>query len=243
MVQMSDDPQRHFADSDILCRYIADMSGDTALISFSTGKDALAAWFRVRPYFARLVPFYMYLVPELGFVERSLQYYEERLGTPILRLPHPGMVRMLRELVFQPPERIDAIECAVLPRLTYEHVEAHVRRLVEAPNAYVAIGTRTADSPIRLTNVRRYGAANHKRRSFFPVFDWKLDDVIACIQRERIKLPVDYRLFGRTFDGLDYRFLEPIRREFPEDYERILAWFPMADLELKRREYAARRTV
>lgn len=234
--------QRHFSTSDELCAYVAELSGDTCLLSFSTGKDALAAWSKAKPYFKRIVPFYMYLVPDLGFVECSLQYYEERLGTPILRMPHPGMVRMLRELVFQPPERVEAIDCAVLPRLTYEHVEAHVRKAAGAPDAYVAIGTRTADSPIRLANVRRYGAVNHRRKSFFPVFDWRLADVIGCIEREHIKLPVDYRLFSRTFDGLDYRFLEPIRREFPLDYERILQWFPLADVELKRREFAAKRT-
>lgn len=234
--------QRHFATSDDLCRHIADMSGDTALVSFSCGKDAIASWCQCRRYFKRLVPFYLYLVPGLQFVEQGLRYFEGRFETPIIRVPHPSLPRMLRELVFQSPERVQDIDRAELPRLTYEQVEAHVRKVADAPNAYVAIGTRTADSPNRLTNVRRYGAANHKRRSFLPVFDWRMDDVIACIERERIRLPVDYRLFGRSFDGIDYRFLEPIRREFPDDYRRILDWFPMAEIEIKRREFAARRS-
>lgn len=236
------DLQRHFATSDDLCRYIADVSGDTALVSFSCGKDAVAAWFQCKRYFRRLVPFYLYLVPGLEFVEDGLRYFEERLETPILRVPHPSFPRMLREMVFQPAERCQDIEFTELPRLTYEQVEAHVRKVAATPNAYVGIGTRTADSPNRLTNVRRYGAANHRRRCFLPVFDWKLADVIACIERERVRLPVDYRLFGRSFDGIDYRFLEPIRREFPDDYRRILNWFPMAEIEMKRREFAARRS-
>jgi hypothetical protein len=42
-------------------------------------------------------------------------------------------------------------------------------------------------------------------------------------------------MFGRSFDGIDYRFLEPISRLYPEDYQRILQDFPLADLELFRR--------
>ena len=41
-------------------------------------------------------------------------------------------------------------------------------------------------------------------------------------------LPVDYEMFGRSFDGIDYRFISPIKERFPDDYARILEWFPMA---------------
>ena len=37
------------------------------------------------------------------------------------------------------------------------------------------------------------------------------------------------------FEGLWYQYLEPIRRNAPEDYERILFWFPMLETEILRR--------
>jgi len=43
------------------------------------------------------------------------------------------------------------------------------------------------------------------------------------------------------FDGIDYRFMKPIKDHFPRDYQRIIEWFPLAELEIKRREFAARR--
>jgi len=116
-----------------------------------------------------------------------------------------------------------------------------VRRVASAPDAWVAVGTRAADSPIRLANIRRYGSANPKRRSFLPVYDWKIARLCEIIKAAGLKLPVDYRLFGRSFDGIDFRFLKPIKDNFPKDYQRILAWFPLAELEIKRREFAARR--
>jgi hypothetical protein len=70
-----------------------------------------------------------------------------------------------------------------------------------------------------------------------PIFDWNADRVAQCFRDERITLPVDYEMFGRSFDGIDERFLRPIHDRFPEDYAKILEWFPLADLELKRMDW------
>ena len=50
-------------------------------------------------------------------------------------------------------------------------------------------------------------------------------------------LPIDYDLFGRTFDGLDYRFIKPISENLPDDFELIRRWFPGVDLEMMRYEH------
>jgi hypothetical protein len=42
----------------------------------------------------------------------------------------------------------------------------------------------------------------------------------------------EYEWFGRSFDGIDWRFLAPIKQHAPDDYARILDWFPLADLEV-----------
>lgn len=229
----------HFPDSAALNRHVASISGATCLLSFSGGKDAVCAWLQARRYFDRVVPFYLYLVPGLEFVEDGLRYYEDRFGVEVIRMPHPSLYRMLRNLAFQPPERCAAIEAAKLPRFTYEHVEAHVREVAGAHDAWVAIGSRMADSPIRRANIKRYGPLTAKRRSFLAVYDWLIADVEREIGAAGLKLTVDYQMFGRSFDGIDYCFLAPIKERFPRDYQRILDWFPLADLELFRRRNAS----
>lgn len=237
--------RRHFSSSEELRGYVSERSGgDTCLLSFSLGKDSIVAWVALRPHFKRIVPFFFYLIPDLEFVEQGLRYFEDKFQTPIIRLPHPSLYRMLHALTFQPPERCLVIETAIregrLAKFEYQELEEHVRRVSAAPEAFVAVGTRTADSPIRLANLRQHGAIHPRRRSFWAVFDWKIADVEACLVREGLKLPVDYKMFGRSFDGVDFRFLDPIRRNFPRDYEKILSWFPLAELEIKRREWAAK---
>ena len=73
-----------------------------------------------------------------------------------------------------------------------------------------------------------------KGRKVSVVWDWQVAEVRDRIAAEGIDLPPDYEWFGRSFDGIDRRFLEPLSRQAPEDFARILEWFPLADLELIR---------
>lgn len=237
--------QRKHADSDALCRYVAERSGGVCLLSFSTGKDSIAAWLQCRRYFRRIVPFYLENPPGMAFVERTLRYYEEVFATPILRMPHPAFARMHRALTYQPPECCAEIEAVQLPVYKYSDVEDHVRELAGLTrDAYVAIGVRQSDSIWRRVNISAQGSLNPTRRSFQCVYDWSGRRVVDEIAAAGIMLPVDYRIWGRSFDGLQYEFLEPLRRHFPDDYARLLQWYPLADVEIFRREVvcAARKT-
>ena len=226
-----------YSNSDELCAAMA-AECDTAILAFSTGKDSIAAWLQLRRHFKRIVPYYCYTVPELKFVEESLAYYEDFFETHIYRLPHRSLARFLRYMVFQSPPNVTKIEKANI--LGEEYDDAIIGELIRQeerlPNgAYVATGVRMADSPMRRVGIKTHGAINHNQKRFYPVYDWTKKDLIREIDEAGVKLPIDYKLFGRTFDGIDYRFLAPIKEHFPEDYEKIITWFPLAELELYRR--------
>lgn len=211
---------------------------DTAILAFSTGKDSIAAWLQMRKYFKRIVPYYCYVVPELGFIEKSLAYYEDFFGCHIYRLPHRSLYRFLRGMVFQPPEHVTKIEALDLPGEEYDDtmIGEIIRDCAGLPAAaYTGTGVRAADSPMRRLAMKTHGAINHNGKRFYPVYDWCKTDLLKVFAESGVRLPVDYKLFGRTFDGLDYRFLKPIKEHFPDDYERIIAWYPLAELELFRR--------
>jgi len=101
---------KHWPDSESLCRAVKADAGPCCLLAFSAGKDAVCSWLRLRDMGFECVPYYLYVVPDLEFVEEGLTYYEAFFDTKILRLPHPSLPRMLRGLVFQPPERAAIIE-------------------------------------------------------------------------------------------------------------------------------------
>lgn len=212
-------------------------SQNKTLLAFSTGKDAIAAWLAIREHFDEVVPYYLYLVPELEFVEESLSYYEKFFGVKITRLPHPSLHRWLNNFVFQAPQNCLCIEQARLPNFDYVHVQQAMVKMHELPkDTLVADGVRAADSPMRRVAIKTHGTISYKQFKYHPIWDWRKKDLIDCFNKHNIKLPVDYKIFGRSFDGLDLRFLMPLKKHLPNDYKKILEWFPLAELEAFRYE-------
>lgn len=205
------------------------------LLAFSCGKDAIAAWLALHAAGIPVIPYYLRYMPGLQFVEDTLDRFEQQFQTRIHRYPHPSLYRWLNNLVFQPPERAAIIEAAQLPTPTYEQMVTIIRTdLGLDPATWVADGVRAADSIVRRASIKTHGPMKPKSRKVSVVWDWQKHEVYAEIEAAGITLPPDYAWFGRSFDGIDYRFLEPLSRRAPADYRRVLEWFPLADLELVR---------
>lgn len=211
------------------------------LLAFSCGKDSVAAWLAIRDKFEKIVPFYMYLIPDnLSFVEEALIYYEQFFQTKIVRMPHDSLYRMLNGYVFQPPERQGIIQKLDLPEPEREetaYAVAYDEGMADPENAFTAIGVRANDSIQRRLAIEKHGAINWNKRHYYPIADWSKQRLIDEIKHSGCKLPVDYKMFGRSFDGLDLRFIYQIKKHYPDDYRRILEWFPMVEVEIYRYEF------
>lgn len=209
-------------------------AGDPIFLAFSGGKDGVAAWIALRDAGVTVVPYHMYGVPGLRHVDETIERFEQHFGQRVERYPHPSLYRMLNNLVFQPPERIAVIEAAALPNITYEQIVGFLREDHNMPDAWVADGVRAADSIIRRVSIKKHGPMKQASRKVSPVWDWRKRHVLDAIRADGLQLPPEYEWFGRSFDGIDYRFLEPLKRNRPDDYATVLEWFPLADLELFR---------
>lgn len=209
------------------------------LLAFSCGKDAVATWLAIRDHFEEVVPYYLYLVPHLEFVDEQVDYYERFFGTKITQLPHPSLHRLLNNAIFQPPQNLNIIEDAGLPDFEYIDIQAAMCQRFGLPKkTLVADGVRAADSPMRRVAIQRYGSISYNLLKYHPIWDWRKADLIDCFRKHNVKLSSDYKIFGRSFDGIDLRFLYLIKQHYPRDYQRILDLYPMADLEIFRWECA-----
>lgn len=218
--------------------------GDTVGLSFSNGKDSLAAWLYLRENGFKIVPFYMQIVPGLEFVENSIRFYESFFGVHVYRLTLPNAYMWLNNFHSQPVERfarLAALFGGYLPLFKYQDVEQGFRRTAGLRlNTWIAVGIKASDSAIRSGGKAGTGY-DPKRNVFHPLRRWSEDDVVRILKDYRCPLPTDYELFGsRSFDGFDARFLLPIKERYPADYRRILEWAPDARHELSRLEVATK---
>lgn len=211
------------------------------LVAFSGGKDAIACTLALIEAGIEVHLAYLYGVPgrtpgrALDFVEDGLQYAEKKLGLRIGRFPHPSFYRQLNNFVFASPERVFEITEAALPTPSHEDIWNAIRDDFQLEQStWVADGVRAADSPYRRASLSKHGVMKLSTRKVSPIHDWVKAEWSAILERHAWKLPVDYEMFGRSFDGIDRRFLEPVKNRFPDDYARILEWFPLAELELLR---------
>lgn len=207
------------------------------LLSFSRGKDAIAAWLQLQDAGIEVIPYHLDLVPGLKFVDESILYFEEKFKTRIIRLPHPSMYRWFNEFTFQAPENCAVIDAAMLPSFDYEDV----RRVICEDygldsDTWSCHGVRACDSIVRRANFARNGPLNKNNHKAAVVWDWTKGEVLTRIAKAGIELPIDYKLWKRSFDGLDFRFVGPMKTQMPDDYARILEWFPLVELEIFREQ-------
>lgn len=215
------------------------------LVAMSLGKDSIAANLALRQAGIETHLAYMYGIPgraplkTLEFVDKTIHDLEAAFGQTIHLYPHPSLFRQLHGLVFQPPERCAVIEAANLVEPTYDELWALIRKDLDLPeDTWCADGVRAADSPQRRAALTTHGPMKKRSLKVSPIFDWQKREVLGIIEEAGIPLPIDYEWFGRSFDGIDWRFLAPLKEHAPRDYERVLDWFPLADLELIQHDLA-----
>ena len=206
------------------------------LLAFSCGKDSIAAWCALEDAGIEVVPVYMYLIPHLRFVDEEISYFEDRFSTRIRQYPHASFYRLVGNAVSQAPERLPIIEACKVPQPTYEQIWNLIREELDMKGAWCADGVRAADSIVRRASFVRYGVMKKSKMKVSPIADWLKGEVMECIESHGIDLPIDYKLFGRSFDGIDYRFTAPLKKHLPEDYERLHEWFPMIEADIVRHE-------
>ncbi|ADG98566.1 hypothetical protein Srot_2112 [Segniliparus rotundus DSM 44985] len=218
--------------------------GKTVMVAFSGGKDSVATVLALRDAGVQTELAYLYFVPgrepgePLGFVKDGLDYLEDKLQQRIRRYPHPSLYRMLNAFTFTPPERCAIIEMARFPEVDDLEMWRVIRKDTgAAKDTWVADGVKAVDNPPRCIALTAQGLVKRNTRKVSPIADWLTKEVKGRIEAEGIALPVDYQWFGRSFDGIDHRFLKPVKDNAPEDYAQILEWFPLAELEILRHEF------
>lgn len=202
------------------------------LVSFSCGKDAICTELALRESGVETKLAYLYYIPGLKFIQDGIDSLEQQLQKKIHRYPHPSLNRWLNAGIFQTPERAKIIQAAQLPEIEYADLWALIREDLGLPeDTWLADGVRANDSIKHRIAFKKYGAMKPNLMKVSPIWDWSKAMITKTLTDNGIQLPVDHELFGRSFDGLDRRFTEPIRERFPDDFELIKRWFPLVEVE------------
>ncbi|MEG1186074.1 MAG: phosphoadenosine phosphosulfate reductase family protein [Eubacterium sp.] len=200
---------------------------DAVLVGFSGGKDSIVTLDMCVKYFKTVVPFFMYLAPDLEFQERTVQKYEKKYNIEIIRLPHFEVSNFFRYGTFR-----NADPSVKIVSITDVYEYLRQKTGIE----WIAAGERTSDSIVRNAMIKKSGSVDKQRRRFYPIAYWNKANVMKYIKMKNLYLPQDSRKIGFSFRSLAGEELSTIKNLYPKDYEKILKVYPFAGASVERFE-------
>jgi phosphoadenosine phosphosulfate reductase len=205
---------------------------DRLIVAYSGGKDSLVLADVAVKQVKEVKLFFMYFIAGLDYTEHWCQFAEDRWGVKVVRLQHWCTGNFLRTGTLCNPYAAPAVKL--------KETEDYVRlrcAWYQRPKAYIAYGYRRADSRKRRAVLAGWGPeyTEYLRRICAPLADWSNQDIKAYLNRHGL---ASGSFGSRTSSGISLsgECLSWMRREWPEDYRRMMAVFPNAIAQADRYE-------
>lgn len=200
---------------------------DSVIVAFSGGKESIVVLDLCFRYFKNVKPFFMYICPNLSFQERTLEWYERKYQTEIIRIPHMDVSEFFHYGSFRIPDE-------TFPVVSINDIYRYVR--LETDIWWIAAGERIDDSIIRRAMMKKSGSIDVQRGRIYPVSAWKKQEILDYIKFHRLYLGQDSKKLGFSFKSLDGKELSMVKEYFPQDYEKIIHLYPFAEAAVRRFE-------
>lgn len=200
---------------------------DAVIVAFSGGKESIVTLDMCFRYFKRVVPFFMYICPGLSFQEKTLEWYEKKYQTEIIRVPHMDVSEFYHWGSFRAADE-------TFPIVSINDIYKWVR--LESDVWWIAAGERIDDSIVRRAMIKHSSSIDVQRGRFYPVAMWKKKEILDYIKFHKLYIGQDSKKLGFSFKSLDGRELLMLKENFPDDYKKILRLYPFAAAGVKREE-------
>lgn len=208
---------------------------NTISIGFSTGKDSLVGYDILIKSGINVIPVYFYIVPQIEFIENNLKMYEDFYKTKIIRLPHPMLTDYINYGLFQPLHRVIDFSQYYTQNIGFHGILKWFFEKKKIIVEYDANCMKMSDSINRRLLLRNKSDIDTKEKIIYIGKYLTNDDCWHYIHENKIPITKDYEIFGRSADDLmNYQYLTGIKKFYPNDYQKIIQYFPLVEMELLR---------
>lgn len=212
-------------------------SSNNIILSFSRGKDSIVSWLVLLELGFNVYPIYYSLCPYMDFELEGLKYYEEIFETKIIKIPSATFIDLYNFGHLQTKEDMKISKKNEMPYYNNDHIRLMaIQENLLPKNTYIAVGATIFDSVQRRIGINKVNGLNHKLHKFYPIADCNQVIIEKYLTEYKVKLPIDYKVWGSTFDGINLRWIGELRENFPKDFELMKMYFPFIEAELLRKE-------
>lgn len=197
----------------------------SVLVSYSGGKDSLVVMDLCKKHFQNVKAFFMYFVPGLSVCERQLDYARQKWGVEIIQYPHWNYIQCLKQGVYC----LNSTAHDKFPEWKLADVYNAVRH--DTGVDLIATGSKASDSRWRKFNLKNGTGDN----VLVPLLNWNKFDVLAYLKINGIPVPDSS---GGQATGVDLSTpsILWLHDNHPEDFQKLLKHFPLAQAAIKRRD-------
>ena len=203
------------------------------LVALSGGKDSLAVMDICAKSFPKVQAFFKYLVPGLAVLEKQFQFAQDRYGIEVFQFPCNATLEAQAAGIW-----CDSVADFKIPQGGIPLKLSFAYALEVSGCPIMATGMKDADGLPRrqfFANIRD-GGDSLWNRVIHPLRAWSKKDVLDYLKANNIPLPSQEG--GATGGvGLNHDSLCWLHDNHPEDFAKLLKWFPYAGAAVKRREW------
>jgi len=200
---------------------------DSVIVGFSTGKESIVTLDLCFKFFKKVQPYFLYSVPNVSFQEKTLNWYENKYQTEIIRIPGTNVSEFFHYGSFRNGD-------PTFPIVSIGDIHHYVRLKYDI--WWIACGERMDDSIQRRAMIKNQSTIYEKGGRFYPVASWKKQEIYDYIKHEKLYLGVDSKKLGHSIRMLHPDGLKFLKENYPDDLRKLLHIYPFAGASLKREE-------
>lgn len=213
-----------FAQTMGIIRGIRQQTDTAVLFSSLAGKDSIALTDMLAGIFPKVICYYMYLIPGLDHIQPFLRWAESYGNVTIRQIPHYQLDAFLKNGFFCDPD----------PDVTRVRKVGEVEQMVreETGIPYAFSGMKGQDGYMKRMRLKRFAKTGYvtEKGMVYPLAEWTNKEVMQYIEHRNLPKPFIYKK-GEVSQGfgINLETLLLMRKDFPGDYEKIMAVFPYSE--------------
>jgi hypothetical protein len=212
---------------------IDSLKDKTNVLHFSTGADSVACYLKLRENGIKPILIYHYFIKDLPMVKNYIDWFETKFNEHIYQIPSTLWAGHVDNALYQKPikarERFrnNISECGY----DYYDKEACDSMIADALGGDVIfhLGLRYTDGIRRYQHLQKNGVSF--KNKWYPIASFQIKDIQDILEKNDCLLPIEYRLWGISWEAPKAWNINLIKEHCPESYKQITKIFPLAGAE------------
>jgi len=204
----------------------------TNILHFSCGADSVDSYLRLKEFGIKPILVYHYFIKGLPIHQNYINWFEKKFNERIYQFPSTLFTEMFDRALFQYPlkarERFRNRIGTVMRGFTKEEFDKILADTIGG-NVVFHLGLRYTDGIRRFQHLKKYGSIYNNK--FYPIVSFQVKDIQDILERHDCLLPIEYKLWGISFETPRAWNINLIKEHCPETYKMILDVFPLIGAE------------